>query len=259
MGIHDSSLTRVRPALVSLGRRPEGWVEALVALGSRARDIQLPNEEGWCGRLQRQPAFEHPADAPMDYLRWLLDHPHALDRGRLATQRGETLRARRALLDGDADAKAQAVRRLSAPGGAAAGRGQWHVFEGTTMVDCALFCENLTLFIEGKRTERYLTGTTEWYARRHQVVRNLDCLRVARQRAGRWLVLTIVEEASTAEEDARAFDNDSGAFRAAVPHLSEVDAAELRGHYLGWTSWQRLRARFALPAFPDTITDPWPT
>ena len=122
------------------------------------------------------------------------------------------------------------------------------------MVDCALFFEGVTVFIEGKRTEAHLTGRTEWYEHRHQVVRNLDCLRVEPDRTDRWYVLTVVEAGTQSEREATVLDGDVAAFRRALPHMSDDEVEDLRGHYAGYTTWQAIKQEFGLPSYPDRTT-----
>lgn len=179
VGKFDSSLTRVQPAFSALKARPAPWVEDLVALGSRASVVDLPSTPGWAGAPTADPVrFEYPCASPVEYARWLLDD--VVRNGRdpnVLTAYGQATRSKRqALIDGVGGLVSEAHMRLSAPGGNR-GRG-WHLFEGTTMVDCALFFEAVTVFIEGKRTEQHLTTSTTWHGERHQVVRNLDCPRL---------------------------------------------------------------------------------
>ena len=254
MGIHDSSLTRVQPAFNALGTHGAGWLERLLVLGSRASAVGLPPGAHWAGAPLRSPVFEHPCTAPMDHLRWLLQHSAELDRRLLGRQAGSTKTKRTGLLNGDPVVLKNALARLARPGGRSHGGGKWHVFEGATMVDCALFFEHVTVFIEGKRTERHLTGRTEWYQHRHQVVRNVDCLRVEPGRADRWYVLTIVEAGTPPEREAAALDDDLPAFRRALPALNQVEVDEARTHYLGFTTWQALAKEFGLPPYPDRVS-----
>jgi len=163
----------------------------------------------------------------------------------------QTRAKREALFQADAATVAEAKNRLGQTDG---NRGRaWHVFEGTTMVDCALFFEGVTVFVEGKRTESRLTTGTRWHDRRHQVIRNLDCLR-AEATTERWYVMTVVEEGnSSLVGDAKALDRDQQAFGDALPHLTATEVDEAREHYLGWTTWQMIRSTFRLPKYPDKV------
>lgn len=254
MGKYDSSITRVQPALAALKARSTPWVEDFLALGSRASKVGLPTTIGWAGAPTSDPVrFEHPCPSPVDYARWLLDD--VVQNGRdlsLLTSYGAATQAKRtALIQKDGQVVSEARMRLSAPGGNK-GKG-WHLFEGTTMVDCALFFESVTVFIEGKRTESHLTTGTTWHDGRHQVVRNLDCLRVEPNRAERWYVMTVVEDDNaTCMADAKALDGERKTFVDALPHLTGAETDEIREHYLGWTTWQQVAATFDLPQYPHT-------
>jgi len=255
-GMFDSSKTRVQPVFKQLERRdPTGasWIEPLCRLGSRASSA-LPERAPWAGKLSEPPKFEYGCDAPEEFLRWLIEHADQLDRKRLVRGETETHKKRAALLDGCHATRVEALARLDKEGGGKSGPGQWQVFEGTTMVDCALFCEHATLFVEGKRIEPHLTGRVEWYAKRHQVVRNLDCLRV-RQRPARRYVLTVVEQGTPLEGEAAQLDSSAPLFSESLPHLNADEVEGLRQHYLGYTTWQRIAETFGDLTLPVTTQE----
>lgn len=165
VGDKDSSATRVRPAFEALDERSDHWLESLWALGSRATGTAMPADGEWAGRLIRPPQFEHECLSPHDYLRYLIDHAgdaDLIDHSKLDTGRlGAVTRDKRtALFQGDPVVRREAHDRLAGVGGRRPRGGQWHVLEGVTKVDCALFAENVTLFVEGKRTEPKLTDKT---------------------------------------------------------------------------------------------------
>jgi hypothetical protein len=161
-------------------------------------------------------------------------------RGKRKTFKEETTRNRQALLDGDEAVLLEALRRLEKSRRSK----RWWVFEGTTEVDCALFAERVTVFIEGKRTEKSLTDRIEWDPKRQQVCRNLDCLRALEHRAEQYFVLLIVEQGKPLCDLAAAFDRAFDNARESWPHLTEEKARELWGHYLGYTTWQQICERF---------------
>ena len=79
-------------------------------------------------------------------------------------------------------------------------RQQWWCFEGTTMVDCALFADRCVVFAEGKRTELGASANVSWYRGRNQVLRNLDCARsYAASNGLDYYAMLIVEEASASD------------------------------------------------------------
>lgn len=186
-GINDSSLTRVQPVVSALAQRAApSWLLRLVRLGSRASRLDLPDVTA---SLASPPAFEYPCLAPEDLLRWMITNPSRLDWSKLERSNlaPSTIEKRRALRDGDMVVMQEALALLQAKG-RRPGSGQWHVLEGVTKVDCALFGEDVTIFVEGKRTEPHLTEDVSWLRGRDQVVRNLDCLRADPRRAARWFV-----------------------------------------------------------------------
>lgn len=254
-GEKDSSLTRVQPVfkqLVIQDSTGQSWMDRLLAMGSRSKAADLPTAPGWTGKLMKgRPVFEFSAPPPYDYLHYLLEHPNRLSWRKGKKFSGETQEKRRALLDGNEDMQAKAIECLKRnPRGS-----KWWIFEGTTQVDCALFAENVTLFIEGKRTEPKLTGHIEWDSKRHQVFRNLDCLRALEERTDRYCVLLIVDEANAGVLDqAKSLDTGFETARESWPHLSDSEAKELFGRYLGYLTWQDLEREFDL-FLPNTRED----
>lgn len=245
-GINDSSLTRVQPVFSMLARRADpSWMLRLLRLGSRASKLDLPDV---AGRLTSPPVFEHACLAPEDLLRWMITNPGRLDWSKLERSElaASTIEKRRALRDGDMLVMQEALALLEARG-RRPGSGRWHVLEGVTKVDCALFGEDVTIFVEGKRTEPRLTEDVSWLRGRDQVVRNLDCLRVDPRRAARWFVVLVVDEDSTAEAEARRLDHGGERVQAALPHLPADDVEQLWSRYAGYTTWQAIQREFREP------------
>lgn len=123
---------------------------------------QPVNGAGW--RWEPPPSYEYSCLSPLDYLEYLV--LHASDRALMAHERisrfqGEVRAKREALFAGDAAAVQEGLAKLRAPGGTRSGKGTWQVLEGTTKIDCALFADEVTVFIEGKRTEPHLTRFRE--------------------------------------------------------------------------------------------------
>jgi hypothetical protein len=250
-GKYNSSSTRVQPAFKQLSLDEEtrvNWLGRLLLLGSRAETVGLPSELGWPGKLLKPPKFEYPVKSPPDYLKWLVQHPCRLrwpkTKGKEKRFAPITMKNRQALLAGDDATKKEALSRLETD----SSPGNWWVFEGRTFVDCALLAKNVTVFVEGKRTEPHLTDKIEWDPERDQVCRNLDCLRVYEQKAKRYYVLLIVEEASSSHEEAKRFDTEAGyeVARKSCPHLKKPELDELWKHYLGHTTWEKLEKEFGL-------------
>ena len=162
---------------------------------------------------------------------------------------------RRLLLEGDPEAIAQGLDHINR-GRTRAGKGTWWVLEGTTKVDCAIFGEKATVFIEGKRTERKLTDRVTWDLDRSQVFRNLDALRKMPHNDGvDYFALLVVEGGSEAEKAARNLDSDYRVALPSWPHLSPEQAEELYGrHYLGFTTWEAIASTFSITLY-DTVND----
>ncbi len=251
-GIYDSSLTRVQPVFSQLASAdPSGqkWLARLISMGTRAGLVGLPDHDnGWPGKLLRGPCFEYPCAAPADYLKSLIASPERLQWPVISGQRKKysevTERCRHKLLSGDAGVQATAMNKLEQ-----GKRGRaWWILEGETKVDCAIFASGVTLFIEGKRTEPHLTAGVDWDKDRHQVIRNLDCLRALPDRKDSYFVLLAVDEANPdVLSEAQALDFDYTTAERSLPHLSSQCAKELfDAHYLGFVTWQRIAGAFNL-------------
>ncbi len=266
-GRYDSSKTRVQPVFRLLhADDPSGaWLGRLLNMGSRATSIKLPSTPG---PLLEPPVFEYAAFPPVAYLNHLVGDTQRLSSAANGDPspylgRSESTNAkRRDLVAGNAATVEEARARLKDD---ATGK-QWWVLEGTTMVDCALFAEKATVFIEGKRTERHLTGGVSWDPHRHQVFRNLDCLAALDRgvRSENFYVLLVVDadEPSQCLSEARELDEPPGfdLARKSWPHLTEEQSRRLFGHYLGHTTWQAIQAAFRLPALPFDVdaAQTWP-
>ena len=257
-GHFDSSMTRVRPVFKQLyGRDPAGasWLAKLLALGSRREDVGLPKEQDWTGALDECPQFERPELSPANYLEWLVLNPNELDWRQLEARPGgaETNRMRTQLRGSNQEVQGEAVRRIRA-GQRRFGGGQWHVFEGTTKVDCAITAKHVTVFVEGKRTESTLTERVTWHQARHQIFRNLDCLRdVCTTR--HYYMMLIVEEGTSLMEQAQALDQNADIAIKSWPHLLDAGRRELFSHYLGFTTWQRIAEQFRPMILPHNVTE----
>ncbi len=266
MGQRNSSLTRVQPVLSHLlARGGANWLPQFLQLGSRA-SLCSPKGFSHLGALRQSPApshsFEFPATAPADYLKALVGSP---DRLRRAVEANPNIlksskdpnveRMRRLLLEGNPEAIAEGLDHINR-GRTRAGKGTWWVLEGTTMVDCAIFAEKATIFIEGKRTERTLTDRVSWDLARSQVFRNLDALRkMPHDDGGDYFALLVVEGGSEAEKAARGLDSDYKVASPSWPHLSQEQAEELYArHYLGFTTWEAIASTFGITLY-DRISD----
>ncbi len=258
--VNETARTRVRPVFKQLtAQDPSGvaWLEPLLALSSRAAELELPSEAGWAGPLQKPPSLELPVPAPLDFLEHLVKNPRKLRWPRDADGEQRVYRSaihqrRKALLAANVPAQQEAIRdiRKQQQKGPDPAMKDWWVLEGAAEIDCALFAEGVTVFIEGKRDEKTLKVHGNWYERRIQLYRKLDCLRTLPGRAERFYVLALVETGTPIEVEARAMSRDFQFARASWPQLETEDAAELWTHFLGYATWQQVAERFAGIEFP---------
>jgi hypothetical protein len=247
---NKTAASRTRPVFESLyNGDPSGqsWLEPLIRLGNRAEEVGLPEEPGWTGPLLRAPEFDFTAPPPLDYLEYLIWNPRRLKwprdpDGNPREYRPVVQKKRQALLAGNVPAQQEAIRaiRKEQEKDADPDLKGWWVLEGPTTIDCALFAEGVTLFIEGKRDEKSLKVHTNWYTRRIQLYRNLDALRVLPGRAERYYLLALVEQGTPIEAEARAISHDLQFARSSWPHLDEAATQELWSHFLGFSTWQQL-------------------
>lgn len=257
----NTAATRVRPVFDQLHQEdPSGrsWLDPLLRLGNRAAELGLPEDAGWTGDLLRPPQFEYAAPPPLDYLEFLVRNPRRLKwpldaDGEPRMYRPSINQKRKALLAGDVPAREEAIRTIrqeQAKGPDPELKGWW-VLEGPTSIDCALFAEGVTLFIEGKREEKTLKVHTNWYTRRIQLYRNLDALRVLPDRAERYYLVALVEEGTPIQAEARAISHDLQFARSSWPHLDAAATQELWSHFLGYATWQQVVERFPAVHLPE--------
>jgi hypothetical protein len=246
-GLHDSSLTRVRPffsGLVEADPSGASWLGKLLKAAPRGRLVlgDLLEKPGvlLAATLGPHPTvssvpracFEFPVPPDRRLLRWLASHPDSLVWPPSATYSEGTATWRRALLYDEPPGRERAMKAAleEIERRSPATRGWWR-FEGTSMIDCVLLTDQLVVTIEGKRTEP-LSAATDWYPRRSQLVRNLEAARqLARGR--RWASLLLSEHpVSEGSEAALAASLDDGA-----PHIDDRERAELQAAYLGNLTW----------------------
>jgi hypothetical protein len=233
------------------------WLARLLRLGSRAKAVGLPSDDSWTGVLTTpvEKSFELPCSPPRAYLEALVREaptrmPDLDEYPELCKKRSDsTINKRRELRKGTRAVVEEALRHLAAGKMSRA----WWVLEGTTMVDCALFAEHVTVFIEGKRTEPHLTAGVSWDVKRHQLFRNLDVLEALPGRRDQYFVLLVVdkENPATLEEATRLDESPQIAFNS-WPHRGHEKANTLWSHYLGYTTWQRIAETFGGLYLPNT-------
>ena len=94
-----------------------------------------PSDVGTLERVE----FEYSAAPPRSLLRWLVEHPSELRRPKY-TVSADASEKREKLLAGDPVVLAEAIDAIVT---GRSHRGKWWCFEGTTMVDCALFTSGM--------------------------------------------------------------------------------------------------------------------
>jgi hypothetical protein len=152
-------------------------------------------------------------------------------------------RAAKAWFRGEPSVIAAAHAELEA-GGAAGSRGKWWAFEGFTTVDCQLSTEQMTLLVEGKRTEG-LSPSTHWFPQRNQLARNLEVAAEAGADHPTYVLLI------TEDETLDLTDRD---LRDSTPHLDAEGRARLLSRYLGRCTWPNLCRELDVGPLPDTAT-----
>ena len=254
-------MTRVQPVFNELlDRWPDGepWLGELWELAALTQSDAL-RKPADIGKLQpsetprdrpsrRGKVFERTVAPPLDFLRWLLAHPDAMqvrDPINFGAKSNVSREWRRKLFSRDAplvsEARQEAERQL-AKRAALRGRQKWWAFEGFSHVDCCLLTDRCVIFVEGKRTET-VSPSTLWFAQRSQIWRNVEA---AREFAGGRQFGVILVVAS--ERDGRAALGAAiNSLTASYPHLPPDQQAELGRHLLGFTTWSEIVSRFQLP------------
>jgi len=253
MGVQNSSRTRVAPvfdALMAKDRTGELWLNRLVHLGSRTREVSLPPVIGrlpedhprWWGVTERS------LWPPKALLEWLVLNvtPESVD---AAGDTGLVREKRRLLASKDSATVNEALLAIR--------RGErgrrWHNLEGPSFPDACLETDKILLVVEGKRTERSCTSKTKWMPKRSQLLRHMDAA-VEIGGARRVLGLLVVEgdgKGNVLEpsdywlEQSRSQYADS-MLGASLPHRSLSERRELVGGVLGVTTWQRVCLEFDL-------------
>lgn len=259
MGRFDSSRTRVVPVFDALHQRdPTGatWLNTLTSFGTRSQSPQRPSE---CGTLLRDhPRYwgknERRLAPPITLLRWLVGNASKPSSESLWGS-AEAKKKREELVDGKEPTIKEALKLLDGP----RRRRAWYILEGESCPDAFLETDKVVLVIEGKRTERKLTTTTTWMAKRSQIIRHMDAayeIRGARKVLG----LTIVEgeggsEAVTPTQYWLDQADEQVAPRVlagSLPRRSPRLHSEIAGGFLGVATWQRVCCELAIQWPPCT-------
>jgi hypothetical protein len=200
------------------------------------------------GNLLLPSCFEASVAPPAAFLRWLIENPHALTwpekpKGVRVEFGKATQRKREAWFRGEPEVIAAGLAELDVHG-AAGSRGRWWAFEGFTSVDCELCTDQMTLLVEGKRTEG-LSRSTHWFPQRNQLARNLEVAAEAGDDHPTY-VLLITQDAT--------LDLTERDLRESTPHLDAADRARLLSRYFGRCTWPTLCRELNVGPLPDTST-----
>ena len=278
MGEQNSSVTRVWPVFDFLfDSDPTGlsWLPDLLRMGSRA-DVVMPElldsprallphlselSRSFSGPLKKvlgvdrakrigniRMAYEVDVPPAKAFLEWLVRNPQKIQwpiaRGEELVYGARTQDKRKRLIAGDLEVQAEALQELQQLAPEECVR-KWWTFEGFTSVDCLLETDRLLVLVEGKRTEP-VSSSTHWFPDRNQVIRNLEC---ARQMAGTKNYAVLV----CAEKEVSISDSD---WAKSLPHLNEAEIAELKGHFLGYVSWEAIASSLCNGmTLPETVAE----
>ncbi len=260
MGENNSSTTRVAPVfdqLVAADPTGAGWLDGLVALGSRFPSVRLREahlrlvpEHG-----RRWGSSEVALAAPLGLLEHLVQN--ITEEQVAANKDSEPVFGHRmALARRDPSTIAAALSFLRS-----GNRGRtWFVLEGESRPDAVLETSDTIIVVEGKRTERSCTSKTKWMGVRSQLIRHMDAAAEAYP-AKQVLGLLVVEgdgDASATEPSAHWLEQCGmqvapAMLDASLPHRSPAQRQHLADGMLGVTTWQRVCAMNNLrwPPFPD--------
>jgi hypothetical protein len=270
MSENNSSLTRVQPVLNPLLTTwPDGepWVGDLWSMAALTRPGTAAPTPASVGRLlpaetPSEPAarlgkvFERTVAPPSAFLRWLLEHPTAMEVRDPVTfgAKSDIARAWRTKLfstdvtlirEAQDEGKRQLAKRL-----AERGRRKWWAFEGFSHIDCCLITDRCVLFIEGKRTDR-VAPSTLWFKQRSQLWRNVEA--AEQFAAGKdFAVILAVEREADGDAALTAAD---ASLAPSFPHLPAERQRELSRHLIGFVTWLEIVTRFGLPpeCLPETV------
>jgi hypothetical protein len=252
MGKYDSSRTRVVPVfnhLVSADPIGTTWLTPLLRLGSSSAQ-KLDFDQGrltsgqprWWGKNERR------LDPPRDLLYWLVANASEPSSEKMWGT-DATREKRKKLIARDPAIIAEAVRLLKTR----LRPGVWYVLEGKSAPDVFLETTNALIVIEGKRTERMATSSTNWMPKRSQMLRHMDAAWEIRG-AKRVLGLMIVEGDGGADAVAVSSHWANQARQQilertltdSLPHRSVEERRQIAGGFLGATTWQRVCTIFAI-------------
>lgn len=217
--------------------------------GPRGRKKRVPSPTFQSGEvLQVDLEKERRVKARPERLAWMIRNAH-----RLAPSNPKKSReiAKRVIDNPDRDDALQIL-----DGGTRKGVPKKLILEGPTYADCLLECENLIIWIEGKRRDCLATAT-KWDLCRDQLARNLEAVWHLASEAGKEYCLLLCHEGPLKHhEEALVAGYRACTWSAGMPHLPPEVRRKL-GQRLGTLPWARILAYWPelseLPALEDVV------
>ena len=253
--------SRVQPVFNELlDRRPFGdpWLEGLWTMAAATRPGVATKHPASLGTLLIEEApsersaragkvFDRPVAPPAAFLRWLLEHPEAMDvrdRDTFGAKSDDVRAWRRKLFSSNPDdvraAKDEGLRQLGSRL-AQRGRNKWWLFEGFARIDACFVTDECVLLVDAKPADRSQPSTA-WFPTRTQLWRNVEGAKEFSAGKPFGVILGVEHEAEgvAALADAVASLDDS------FPHLGDEEKADLSSHLLGFVTWPDIVSRFEL-------------
>ncbi len=249
MGKYDSSKTRVKPVFDCIfenQNRNASILKRLLSLPQR-KALKFDLNNFVVGELIEKHWGENEIklNAPKGLLLWLVKNlkmpPTGMPKASLATQQ------KRLGLIRNEDSIIQEALKLILENPSITKK--WFVLEGTTQPDVYLETENCIIVIEGKRTERKPTTSTQWMHVRHQMIRHIDAvwdLKAAKRIFGFFVVEAENINSLVLKkwlEYSELTTNDE-ILKKSLPHRSQQQREQIAESFLGVTTWQAICNEF---------------
>lgn len=244
MGKFDSTKTRVTPVfdrLLMTDRNGETWLKKLLRLPNMSKS-EFSQSNFYPGKIEN--CFygndEIKLEAPESLLIWLVQNLR-LPEGGMPRASKETERKRFDLIKKNNERIKQAIRLIKKNPKVSK---KWFILEGKSQPDVYIETEKLIVVIEGKRTERKSTTSTQWMDVRHQMLRHIDAaweLKGSRDLYGFFIVESneLEENFNKWIEYSETTINDY-VLEKSLPHRSEKQRKSISEAFLGVTSWSRV-------------------
>jgi hypothetical protein len=249
MGKYDSSKTRVAPVFNCLrAKDPTGrsWLPKLLDLPNRRNEISLPSNCDFTIQRACWEPNEIKLDPPVALLSWLIRNPTRPKSGELSADPVKQTK-RRELISGCENRLVEALALLRHN----PHNEDWHIVEGQTRPDVFIVTRDVSIVIEGKRTEREATTCTTWMAGRHQMLRHIDCaweIRAKKQVIGFFIVEGDGNEGDIPPHwlDYSRKTTSAAAMGASLPHRGPEEQGGIASCFIGVTTWQTVCREFGI-------------